>query len=77
MDRRTFIAAIGFGLITVPLMIYAQQPAKMRRIGCILAVSRATADAEDVTTAMVEGLRDLGSIEGQNLIIEYRSVENV
>ena len=76
MDRREFIAAVGFGLITVPPMIRAQQPAKVRRIGCILATSRAMAEAEGVTTAMVEGLRDLGWIEGQNLMIEYRSAEN-
>ena len=74
--RREFIAAVGFGLITVPLMIRAQQPAKVRRIGCILATSLATAETEGVTTAMVEGLRSLGWIEGQNLMIEWRSAEN-
>jgi hypothetical protein len=33
MDRREFTAAVGFGLITVPLMIRAQRPAKVLRIG--------------------------------------------
>ena len=76
MDRREFIAAIGFGLINVTPMIWAQQPAKVVRIGCILAGSRAAADAEGVTGALVAGLRSLGWIEGENLMMEYRSAEN-
>ena len=76
MDRRRFVGAAGLGLTAVPLVVLAQQLPKVYRIGCILGVSRAMADAEGVTTAMVEGLRDLGWIEGQNLIIEYRSAEN-
>jgi len=76
MDRREFIAAIGFGLISVTPTIWAQQRAKVVRIGCILAGSRAAADAEGVTGALVAGLRSLGWIEGENLVIEYRSAEN-
>jgi putative ABC transport system substrate-binding protein len=73
MDRRTFIAAVGFSMTTVPLMISAQQSPIVRRIGFLLP-SRAAADAE--FNAMVEGLRDHGWIDGQNLMIEHRSAEN-
>ena len=51
----------------------AQQPAKIPRIGFVAA------NRPD-TPSIVEfrrGLRDLGYIEGKNILIEYRSVEGV
>ncbi len=48
----------------------AQQPKKIPRVGYLAAVS-ASADAPRLE-AFRQGLRDLGYIEGQNLIIEYR-----
>ena len=76
IGRRTFIGGVGFGLIAAPLIIRAQQLPKVRRIGCLLPF-RGTAEMEAATIgAMVEGLRDLGWVEGRNLKIEYRSAEN-
>src|SRR5438093_9530367 len=48
----------------------AQQPKKIPRVGYLAAVS-ASADAPRLE-AFRQGLRDLGYIEGQNIIIEYR-----
>src|SRR5262245_52709361 len=48
----------------------AQQPKKISRVGYIAAVS-AAADAPRLK-AFRQGLLDLGHIEGQNIIIEYR-----
>jgi putative ABC transport system substrate-binding protein len=57
-------------------MIRAQQPPKVYRIGCLVPF-RGTGDVEAATIgAMIEGLRDLGWVEGRNLKIEYRSAEN-
>jgi len=57
-------------------MIRAQQPPKVHRIGCLIPF-RGTVDLEAATIgAMIEGLRDLGWVEGRNLKIEYRSAEN-
>jgi putative ABC transport system substrate-binding protein len=75
MNRRTFVVAVGFGMAAGPLMLSAQQLSSARRIGFLLP-SRASADAQAAVNAMVEGLRDLGWIEGQNLAIDYRWAED-
>jgi len=51
----------------------AQQLKKVPRIGFLLAPSR-SAVSESVE-AFREGLRELGYVEGQNIVIEYRSAE--
>jgi ABC-type uncharacterized transport system substrate-binding protein len=48
----------------------AQQPKKVARVGYLAAVS-ASADAPRLE-AFRQGLRDLGYIEGQNIIIDFR-----
>jgi len=76
IGRRRFIGGVGFGLIAVPLMIPAQQLPKVHRIGCLLGFL-GTSDMQAATIgAMVDGLRDLGWVEGRNLKIEYQSAEN-
>jgi putative ABC transport system substrate-binding protein len=72
MDRRTFISGIAFGLLVAPLATGAQPREKgPARIGFI--------GNQDSTASSVEvfrqGLRDLGWIEGQNILIEYRWAE--
>jgi len=74
MRRRGFIAAVGgtaaataFG----PLMGRAQQPA-MRRVG-VLVVGKP--DPEPFWRQFRKGLRDLGYIEGQNILFEYRTAD--
>src|SRR5262249_32694183 len=52
----------------------AQQPKKVPRIGLLLGSSPSSANAARIE-AFRQGLRDLGYIEGQNLIIEYRYAE--
>jgi len=71
MDRREFIAAVGFGLITVPLMIRAQQPApRVYRLG-ILFLGGSSGGGADLA-AIRTRLDDLGYVEGRNLVIESR-----
>ncbi len=48
----------------------AQQPAKVPRIGYVRAGPENANDA-----AFLRGLRDLGYIEGKNILVEYRSIE--
>jgi putative ABC transport system substrate-binding protein len=48
----------------------AQQPKKIPRVGYLAAVS-ASADAPRLE-AFRQGLRELGYLEGQNIIVEYR-----
>ena len=71
MDRRAFIAGT-FGLLAAPLDAEAQQAAKVARIG-FLSVD--LAGNPRGTEAFRQGLRDLGYVEGTNVVIEYRDAE--
>ncbi len=51
----------------------AQQSAKVPRIGYLSAASRSALTAR--TEAFRQGLRDLGYVEGKNIVIEYRYAE--
>jgi putative ABC transport system substrate-binding protein len=71
VNRRTFLGAIPLAVVTAPLAAEAQQAAKIARIG-YLAPALA---AGPVLEAFRQGLRDLGYVEGRNLVIEYRAAE--
>jgi putative tryptophan/tyrosine transport system substrate-binding protein len=66
MRRREFIGALG-GAAAWPLVARGQQPAKMARLGYL-----APAPLPHLIEALRGGLRDLGYVEGKNLVIEYR-----
>src|SRR5712692_2300138 len=72
MDRRTFLAGTGAVLLAAPLAAEAQQAAKVARIG-YLSLNRAA--SPHLTETFLHGLRDLGYVEGRNLVIEYRDAE--
>ena len=72
MNRRdTLIALVAFG--AAPLRSFAQQPGKIPRVG-VLGVTSAVGYALQVE-AMRQGFRNLGYLEGQNIVIEYRWAE--
>src|SRR5215467_7264817 len=71
MDRRTFLAGAG-GLLATPLTAGAQQAGKIPRIGYVGLNSGANPHLQE---AFLQGLRDLGYVEGRNVVIEYRSAE--
>jgi len=66
------IAVLALSLLAAPLAAEAQQAAKITRIG-FLALNLAA--APHVPEAFRQGLRDLGYVEGRNLVIEYRDAE--
>jgi len=68
MDRRTFIGCVAGSLVAVTFVARAQQASKVSRIGYLRRTSPQPADIE----ALRQGLRDLGYVEGQNLIIDER-----
>ena len=66
---------IGLAVVLVlclaaPLAVEGQQARKVYRIGYLTVPSRES--AQDGATAFQDGLRDLGWVNGQNLVIEYR-----
>jgi putative ABC transport system substrate-binding protein len=73
LDRRTFIGGVVGGLLVAPLAAGAQQAGKVYRIGYLSAPTRES--VEQVLQAFLRTLRELGWVEGQNLIIEYRWAE--
>ena len=72
MRRREFILALG-GAAAWPLAARAQQAGKVWRIGMLDTTSAALNAAN--LDAFRKGLRELGYVEGQNLIIDYRAAE--
>jgi putative tryptophan/tyrosine transport system substrate-binding protein len=71
LRRRAFVHGSLVSL-AAPLAAEAQQAGKVARIG-YLAGSLAV-DAH-LTAAFRQGLRDLGYIEGRNVVVEYRDAE--
>jgi ABC-type uncharacterized transport system substrate-binding protein len=61
------------GLLTAPLAAEAQQAAKSARIGFLSAGSPPI--TPHLLEAFLQGLRELGYVEGRNLVIEYRFAE--
>jgi ABC-type uncharacterized transport system substrate-binding protein len=72
MRRREFITLIG-GVAAWPLAVRAQQPAKIARIGFLGATT--PSGVERNLKRFRAGLRDLGYIEGQNIVIDFRWAE--
>ncbi len=72
ITRRVFVGSLTGGLLAAPLAA-AQQAGKVWRIG-YLGVGTASAYANRIE-ALRAGLRDLGYVEGKNVVIEYRWAE--
>jgi len=72
IDRRRFLAGTGAVLLAAPLAAEAQQAAKVPRIGWLQANQALGSWAQE---AFLQGLRDLGYVQGRNVVIEYRDAE--
>jgi len=71
-QRRLFLLATG-ALLAAPLAAFAQQQAKVPRIG-FLGAATAAAWAPRIE-AFRAGLRDLGYVDDKNIVIEFRFAE--
>jgi putative ABC transport system substrate-binding protein len=72
IDRRAFISGITVALLAAPLAGEGQQAGKVPRIGYLALNPAANPHLHE---AFRQGLRDLGYVEGRNVVIEYRSAE--
>src|SRR6516164_1422563 len=75
MRRREFITLVGGTAACWPLVAFAQQSERVRRIG-VLAAGGLDADDLDLqarTGAFEDGLKQLGWIKGQNVQIDIRT----
>ena len=62
------IVTLALGILLVPLLAEAQQAKKMPRIGYLSLTSGPT----EVATAFMRGLEEIGWVESQNIVIEWR-----
>jgi putative ABC transport system substrate-binding protein len=65
--RRHVLVVLGAGAFAVPLASFAQQQGKIWRIGYL-----APRAGESRDEAFLKALRELGYVEGQNIVIEWR-----
>jgi putative ABC transport system substrate-binding protein len=70
MQRREFLRSAATAVLVVPLIVEAQQRANIPRIGTL--PGGAADPSGEIRQAFREGLRDLGWIEGQNILVEER-----
>ena len=69
-NLRLCIRALGVLFLAVCFPVQAQQPAKVWKIGVLVSATRAlNASRED---NLWQGLRQLGYVEGKNVVMEYR-----
>jgi putative ABC transport system substrate-binding protein len=79
-SRRRFVQGVGATSLALlagcgRLNFRGGEPAQVRRIGCLLHYSSNDSSRLLEQEALRQGLRDLGYVEGQNLIIESRWTE--
>jgi ABC-type uncharacterized transport system substrate-binding protein len=69
MDRRAFIGGAAAAALG-PTAAYAQMPATARRVGLLMTTTPTA--AAHIVVAFADGLRELGHVEGKNVLFEYR-----
>jgi putative tryptophan/tyrosine transport system substrate-binding protein len=74
MDRRCFIALLSSAAAVLPTRFYAQPTSKVYRVALVGANGPATREGS-LLQAFLEGMRDLGYIEGENIEFDFRSAE--
>jgi putative ABC transport system substrate-binding protein len=65
---------LALGILPTPLLAEAQQRRTTPRLGVVAPAGSPSSSSPEID-AFREALRDLGYIEGQNLIVEYRWTE--
>jgi putative ABC transport system substrate-binding protein len=73
MSGKIFVWLLAIFLLTAAPSTDAQQPTKVPRIGYLTVASLASNVAR--VAAFKQGLRELGYVEGKNIVIEWRSAE--
>jgi putative ABC transport system substrate-binding protein len=73
MKRREFISLIGGAAAVWPLGVHAQSAPKIPRIGLLSPTT--PSGVEKTLPRFRAGLRDLGYVEGQNILLDFRWAE--
>jgi putative ABC transport system substrate-binding protein len=73
MRKKVVGFALGAVLFALCIPAKAQEPPKIWKIGVLVSTSSLSNRARD--QALRQGLRDLGYVEGQNIVMEYKYAE--
>ena len=71
MNKKVVVSVLATFILASFHLAEAQQPAKIPRIGFVAGT------LPDSVVELRRGLRDLGYIEGKNILIEYRYAKGV
>jgi putative ABC transport system substrate-binding protein len=74
-NRRNLIVALGAGALAMPFSSFAQQQMKIWRVGFLASRHLDFVDSDYNYGPFRQGMRELGYVEGKNVIIEWRSAE--
>ena len=74
MDRRAFLGTMAGGLLAAPLAVEGQPAGKVYKIG-ILTADLSRLHKSFLQGSFLQGLHDLGYVEGRSFIMEYRYAE--
>jgi ABC-type uncharacterized transport system substrate-binding protein len=72
MERRAFISGITVSLLGAPLAAEAQTVGRVFRIGILAGSTPTSPESRHVWAAFFQELRNLGYVEGQNVVFEGR-----
>ena len=70
MQRRAIVLSAGFALLAAPLRLAAQLSLKVPRVGYLFSFT--PAEGLHLWEACRQGLRELGYVEGHNIVLEPR-----
>jgi putative ABC transport system substrate-binding protein len=73
-NRRKLVIALGAGALVAPFA-FAQQQGKVWRVGFLSTRRVEISDSDFAYGSFRQGMRELGYVEGKNLVIEWRSAE--
>jgi putative ABC transport system substrate-binding protein len=75
ISRRKMLSAVCASLAAVPLRTVAQKQGKVWRIGHLSNLS-GPSSFDLIHSALVQGMRELGYVEGRDLVVEARFADN-
>jgi putative ABC transport system substrate-binding protein len=79
IKRRTFMALVSGGLLAAPLVAEGQKPEKMARLGILGAGPAQNPEQmaeSEARRAFLQAMRELGWVEGENMVVEWRRGES-
>jgi putative ABC transport system substrate-binding protein len=70
--RRQLLFALGAGMVVAPRTLFAQPRGKVWQVGFLTPQRRPDSFKTGIFGAFLNGMRELGYLEGKNLMLEWR-----